>query len=85
MKDRLTTAPLPKERPQGSCGTWNARSAFGKASWSLEQPAGLFCIVCWQEILSPVERGFFSGSPKSFARMGRGGAMERYISIIEIF
>ena len=24
MKDRLTTAPLPLERPQGSFGTWNA-------------------------------------------------------------
>ena len=66
MKDRLTTAPLPMERPQCSCGTWNARSAIGTASWPLEQPlangtrlgasrtpAGLFCIVRWQEILSP--------------------------------
>ena len=24
MKDRLTTAPQPMERPQCSCGTWNA-------------------------------------------------------------
>ena len=31
MKDRLTTAPQPLERPQCSCGTWNARSAIGTA------------------------------------------------------
>ncbi len=43
MKDRLTTAPLPLDRPQCSCGT---------------------CIVRWQEILSPVERGFFSWGPQ---------------------
>ena len=29
MKDRLTTAPLPLDRPQCSCGTLNARSAIG--------------------------------------------------------
>ena len=40
MKDRLTTAPLPLERPQGSCGTLNARSAFGTASGLLERPQG---------------------------------------------
>ena len=51
MKDRLTTAPLPLERPQGSCGTWNARSAFGTASWpleralaQLERPQGYFVL-----------------------------------------
>ena len=66
MKDRLTTAPLPMERPQGFCGTWNARSAIGtgfslwNSPWPMERalaqserPAGLFCIVRWQEILSP--------------------------------
>ncbi len=42
MKDRLTTAPLPLDRPQGSCGTLNARSAIGKASWPLEQSLWLY-------------------------------------------
>ena len=42
MKDRLTTAPQPMERPQGSCGTWNARRATGTASWPLEQPQGFW-------------------------------------------
>ena len=53
MKDRLTTAPLPLERPQGSCGTLNARSAIGTRLGASGTPAGLFCIVRWQEILSP--------------------------------
>ena len=42
MKDRLTTAPLPLDRPQCSCGTLNARSAIGTASWPLEQPQGFW-------------------------------------------
>ena len=90
MKDRLTTAPLPLDRPQCSCGTLNARSAIGKVSWPLERalahlerpqcscgtwnargaigtprratgtrlgasgtPAGLFCIVRWQDGIHP--------------------------------
>ena len=55
MKDRLTTAPLPLDRPQCSCGTlnarsaigtafgqWNAQSAIGTASWPLERPKGFW-------------------------------------------
>ena len=72
MKDRLTTAPLPLERPQCSCGTWNARSAIGtgfslwNSPWPMERalahlerplangtPAGLFCIVRWQDGINP--------------------------------
>ena len=65
MKDRLTTAPQPLERPQCSCGTWNARSAIGTASWPLERalahlerPQGYFVLFVGRRyylrpILSP--------------------------------
>ena len=37
MKDRLTTAPQPMERPQCSCGTWNAPWRIWNARRQLEQ------------------------------------------------
>ena len=40
MKDWLTTAPLPMERAQGSCGTWNARSAIGTGVSLWNSPQG---------------------------------------------
>ena len=42
MKDRLTTAPLPLDRPQCSCGTLNARSAIGTgfSFWNSPQAIG---------------------------------------------
>ena len=100
MKDRLTTAPLPMERPQGSCGTWNARSATGtgfslwnspqaigtaagywNGPWPMERPQGYFVLFVGRRYYLRWREVFFPGSPKSFARMGRGGMMERYISI----
>ena len=79
MKDRLTTAPLPLERPQGSFGTWNAPWR----NWN--GPQGYFVLFVGRRYYLRWREVFFPGSPKSFARMGRGGMMERYISIIEIF
>ena len=54
--------PLPNRLSGFRLSLWNARRATGTAAGSgtarkalrgRGTPAGLFCIVCWQEILSP--------------------------------
>ena len=72
MKDRLTTLR----------SHWNARKASGTRLGAIgtARRAILYCSLAG-DIISGGERFLFLGSPKSFARMGRGGMMERYISI----